>query len=455
MEKVNAHKLVLAAASPFFKNTFSSPGNVNSCINLDGIKKSVLIAILNFVYDGEATLAQDLINDFLIAAKKLKIKSLTSSESKKPVMMNVSSGNKCGPFAEKETQSSMPEKTIQGESDLCSDITELFNGDVDNIEEPYFCEESDDDSNLVNLDGIGEQENQVDSELSNSSLRSNEKTSVQTSRRKSLARHGKPQSLNEKAFKDSDSDSSCDSKEDIDSDWEPEEDQNRVEDDHNEKSSMKYISGSDNVTEMMENHGCGKLWVKREGVRGRRRQESREMNIEATFVRGKQKGTSILQDPDGYTYQKNKRRNGDKILWVCATHRNLGCSASANTNGFILERLNGTHQNHHIPIVEKKRAPQIDKKKGFQIWGSNGEGVPGVFIPGSAGGLVLVDPNGFEYTKDAQKKSGKANWICRKYGHRNRKNPGFEKCNATAMTQGKMLIRKVLFCPHQNNIYLS
>ena len=170
------------------------------------------------------------------------------------------------------------------------------------------------------------------------------------------------------------------------------------------------------------------------------------MNVEATFVKGKNKGSlASLRDPDGFTYVRNRCR-GDQIFWVCSTHRHLGCRASAKTNGFILERLNGTHQYHHIPIVRKPRVdqPRIDPRRDeHHLWGTNGEGVPATFIPGTTGGVVLVDPNEFHYTRDKTAPSGKQYWKCRRYGQHVL---GQHKCKATALTEGKTLLRTTEAC---------
>ena len=314
------------------------------------------------MYNGEAILPPDSLDDFFNAAKKLRIKSLAPSDSKKQVMMNVSSGNNLPSFVKEETQSSKKttNETFEEGSEFGSDLSELFNGDVDNIEEPDFGSESNDDNNMVEdseepeseisqpgkakmgvrprakvkntclvcsksfanpkslkvhsstahtgpfqcnaceksfsqwtdykthiqniypecADGhvnsisdiskdqlvdqnalslksaednlksypfpetetLDKTQKHAESASSNSSEKSNVRPVLQNSRRKSLARHSKPKTLVENTNEELDSDLNCDSNEERDSDWEPEEEQNKPEEDNENQSSEKCIT---------------------------------------------------------------------------------------------------------------------------------------------------------------------------------------------------------------------
>ena len=67
------HRVVLSASSPVFKNN----GLQNSCIYLRGIQSFEIDAILQFIYQGEATLYQERMNEFLDVAKSLEIKEIS------------------------------------------------------------------------------------------------------------------------------------------------------------------------------------------------------------------------------------------------------------------------------------------------------------------------------------------------------------------------------------------
>ena len=89
------------------------------------------------------------------------------------------------------------------------------------------------------------------------------------------------------------------------------------------------------------------------------------------------------------------------------------------------------------PKDDQRQDDQTHDDK-HHLWGTNGEGVPATFIPGTTGGVVLVDPNEFHYTRDNTTPSGKTYWKCRRYGQHVL---GQHKCKATALTEGKTLLR--------------
>lgn len=81
---VQAHKVILAACSPFFESLFSRSqnhvfGHPNPLIYLRGVRAKELNQILDFMYHGEVNVAQDELNSFLAVAEDLKIKGLTQN----------------------------------------------------------------------------------------------------------------------------------------------------------------------------------------------------------------------------------------------------------------------------------------------------------------------------------------------------------------------------------------
>lgn len=75
---VQAHKLILAACSPFFDAVLSRShpllGHPNPMIYLRGVSARDLSHVLDFMYHGEVNVAQDDLNSFLAVAEDLKIK---------------------------------------------------------------------------------------------------------------------------------------------------------------------------------------------------------------------------------------------------------------------------------------------------------------------------------------------------------------------------------------------
>merc|ERR1712098_660831 len=70
-----------SASSPVFKNIIKNNGLQNSCIYLRGIKSFEIDAILQFIYQGEATLYQERMNEFLDVAKSLEIKEISKDNN--------------------------------------------------------------------------------------------------------------------------------------------------------------------------------------------------------------------------------------------------------------------------------------------------------------------------------------------------------------------------------------
>ena len=80
--QVSAHKVILAACSPFFRSILRRNKHEHPLLYLKGIKHTDLTAVLNFMYHGEVNVAQEDLNSFLAVAEELKVKGLT--QQKKP-----------------------------------------------------------------------------------------------------------------------------------------------------------------------------------------------------------------------------------------------------------------------------------------------------------------------------------------------------------------------------------
>lgn len=82
---LQAHKVILSACSNFFKATFRQQGTANKHPNpyiyLRGVSYADLVAILDFIYNGEVNVAQEDLNSFLAVAEELQIKGLTNRDN--------------------------------------------------------------------------------------------------------------------------------------------------------------------------------------------------------------------------------------------------------------------------------------------------------------------------------------------------------------------------------------
>ena len=71
-----AHKLVLAACSPFFKKILTKNRNNHPLLYLNGLHSTILQSVLDYIYLGEASVEQNNLERFLTASQKLRLKGL-------------------------------------------------------------------------------------------------------------------------------------------------------------------------------------------------------------------------------------------------------------------------------------------------------------------------------------------------------------------------------------------
>lgn len=83
-EQMPAHKLVLSACSTFFRSVLRRCGgqqNQQLMLYLRGVTARDMSCVLEFMYHGEVSVAQDDLNTFLQVAEDLKVKGLTQGNS--------------------------------------------------------------------------------------------------------------------------------------------------------------------------------------------------------------------------------------------------------------------------------------------------------------------------------------------------------------------------------------
>ena len=75
-QKVKAHKVILAMSSPFFLSLFKSNQHPHPLIFMRGLMWEDLVAIVDFLYCGEANLLQENVDSFLAIAEELQLRGL-------------------------------------------------------------------------------------------------------------------------------------------------------------------------------------------------------------------------------------------------------------------------------------------------------------------------------------------------------------------------------------------
>ena len=76
-KQVEAHKVIIAACSPFFKSILRRNPHQHPLLYLKGVLYDDLVSVLHFMYKGEVNIAQEQLNSFLSVAEDLQVKGLT------------------------------------------------------------------------------------------------------------------------------------------------------------------------------------------------------------------------------------------------------------------------------------------------------------------------------------------------------------------------------------------
>ena len=92
-EQIQAHKVILSACSPFFRNVLRRNPHQHPLLYLKGVKYTDLQSVLNFMYHGEVNVAQEELNSFLSVAEDLRVKGLTQNQTGSQNTSQLSTGN--------------------------------------------------------------------------------------------------------------------------------------------------------------------------------------------------------------------------------------------------------------------------------------------------------------------------------------------------------------------------
>jgi len=107
-EQIQAHKVILSACSPFFRNVLRRNPHQHPLLYLKGVNYADLQSVLNFMYHGEVNVAQEELNSFLSVAEDLRVKGLTQNQSEgqsRKGTGNASTTNRMAPDVKPSTPS--------------------------------------------------------------------------------------------------------------------------------------------------------------------------------------------------------------------------------------------------------------------------------------------------------------------------------------------------------------
>ena len=81
-QQVEAHKVILAASSPFFQNLLETNKHPHPLVCMRGLKSSDLVAIVDFIYFGETNVYQENLDSFMVIAEELQLKGLRRNSNR-------------------------------------------------------------------------------------------------------------------------------------------------------------------------------------------------------------------------------------------------------------------------------------------------------------------------------------------------------------------------------------
>ena len=122
----SAHKVILGAASEFFRDIFASNPHPHPLIYLR-IPNHHMVALLSFIYEGNCAVAEAGINDFMLIANDLGIMPDEKGEEGEVIVVKKVKENVSEPLAIEISKQSFRDPTCATSQDLeCSDCGKLF-----------------------------------------------------------------------------------------------------------------------------------------------------------------------------------------------------------------------------------------------------------------------------------------------------------------------------------------
>ena len=135
-QQMEAHKVILAASSPFFEKILQRNRHPHPLIYLKGFRSEDLIAILDFLYFGEANVYQENFDSFLANAEELKLKGLTGQTTSDLVEEPEKCMNPKPIYKTKEPfKIATTHNNIPDEASRVIAISNQFSGDLEALDE--------------------------------------------------------------------------------------------------------------------------------------------------------------------------------------------------------------------------------------------------------------------------------------------------------------------------------
>jgi len=140
--KVGAHKVVLAASSPFFRSLLKDASHPNPLVYLRGLKGGLVESLVGFFYEGEVTVSENEVQTFLSFAEEMGVNGLNKIHESNENSLAAESKGLSENEASTKTNEHEPEietidDTIKFETD--TDFLTVFTKDVKPGKVCTFC----------------------------------------------------------------------------------------------------------------------------------------------------------------------------------------------------------------------------------------------------------------------------------------------------------------------------
>jgi len=124
--QVEAHRIVLAASSPFFSSLLrkNKKEDRHTLIYLKGVKAKDLVSVVDFMYYGEVNVYQEDLKEFLCVAEELQLRGLRQDDSEeKKSSLKPQNGAKNVKIEQRDNEDEVVDHILVGQDD-CSDMLE-------------------------------------------------------------------------------------------------------------------------------------------------------------------------------------------------------------------------------------------------------------------------------------------------------------------------------------------
>jgi len=106
--QMEAHKVIISACSPMFRNILRRNPHQHPLLYLKGVKYKELENVLNFMYQGEVNVAQEDLNTFLSVAEELQVKGLTQGNNGSGQQSSKPTAPKSEPYKPSASRNDLP-----------------------------------------------------------------------------------------------------------------------------------------------------------------------------------------------------------------------------------------------------------------------------------------------------------------------------------------------------------